>query len=43
MLEEVLEDELLLVVVVEQYDGVTTFPGSTPHPSVTRPTPAEPT
>ena len=32
-----------VVVVVEQNDGATTFPGLTPHPSVTRATPAEAT
>jgi len=31
------------VVVVEQNDGATTFPGLTPHPLVTRATPAEAT
>jgi len=33
--------EVVVDVVVEQNDGVTTFPGSTLHPSLTRATPAE--
>jgi len=35
---EVVEDDV--EVVVEQYHGVATFPGSTSHPSLIRDTPA---